>query len=160
MDSSALRAGYKEFLAEARAGGFGTPPPGEWTAEQVLAHIGSNDLRIADVLDSVASGTLTRFDNLRVIDASHLDAYVARHGDADALIAAIEESSAQVCDSVDRLDSELAAVPVPAKIVDAGHTVVEGPTPLGQLLTMQAGFHLPAHAAQLRALRPDEAATA
>jgi hypothetical protein len=38
-----LAAAYDAFFAQAAAGGFGPPSPGEWTAEQVVAHVAVND---------------------------------------------------------------------------------------------------------------------
>ena len=40
---------YEAFFAEAERGGFGEPPPGEWDAGQVLAHVALNDLALTAV---------------------------------------------------------------------------------------------------------------
>jgi hypothetical protein len=65
MDTTKLDEGHRELAALARAGGFGPPPPGEWTAEQVLAHVACADTAIAStgfmgsVLRRRASGPAT-----------------------------------------------------------------------------------------------------
>jgi hypothetical protein len=55
MDTTELERAYADFLAVARAGGFGPPPPGEWTAEQVIAHVACADTSIAAVALLVAA---------------------------------------------------------------------------------------------------------
>src|SRR5262245_61560333 len=43
LDLTALRRAYAELDGIMRSGGFGPPPPGEWDAEHMLAHIASTD---------------------------------------------------------------------------------------------------------------------
>lgn len=43
METTDLWAAYADLLAVAGRGQFGVPPPGEWTAEQLLAHIVATD---------------------------------------------------------------------------------------------------------------------
>jgi hypothetical protein len=54
VDTTGLRAAYQSFLAVARSEGFGPPPPPEWTAAQLLAHIIAGDTAITAVALAVA----------------------------------------------------------------------------------------------------------
>lgn len=140
MDSTELRAAYAAFLAEAAAGGFGPPPPGEWTDAEIVAHIARNDELLAATTEQVLAGEPASFDNrpaLRELDRSDVAA-----------------TGARLCDLVDRLTDAQAATVVPVFIQDGDRIAVDQPMPWGALLRAQSGFHLPAHAEQLRALRP------
>lgn len=53
MDAAQLRQAYEVLLAEAETGGFGPPPPGEWTAEQVVAHVAANDELLIEATEAV-----------------------------------------------------------------------------------------------------------
>jgi hypothetical protein len=43
MDITDLEQGYAGLIAEARLGGFSAPARGEWTAEQIIAHVAAID---------------------------------------------------------------------------------------------------------------------
>jgi len=67
MDTTSLRFAYAGFLEAAEtvaeAGTGTTPGPGEWDADQQLAHIVSVDAGILAVAYSVAAGGHGTFDN-------------------------------------------------------------------------------------------------
>ena len=72
MDTAKLDKGHRELAALARTGGFGPPPPGEWTAEQVLAHVACADTAIASVALRVAAGERPGYDNRPSLDVVNL----------------------------------------------------------------------------------------
>jgi hypothetical protein len=150
MDTTGLRTAYEEFAAEAAAGGFGPPPPGEWTAGQVVAHVSRNDELLAAAAAAILDGRPAGLDNRPALDLGALDSL------ADPL-AAVRDSGARLCDLLDRLTDQQAATVVPVFIQDGDEIAVDRPMPWGVLMGVQASVHLPAHGEQLRALRPDDA---
>ena len=57
METAELRRAYDVLLAEADAGGFGPPPSGELTAEQVVAHLAANDELLTEATEAVIAGS-------------------------------------------------------------------------------------------------------
>jgi hypothetical protein len=85
MDVGALRQAHEDFLEVAKAGGFGPPPPGEWDAERLLAHVAAADAAIASVALAVAAGQRPGYDNRPSLDEWNLRRIVAEAGGADGL---------------------------------------------------------------------------
>jgi hypothetical protein len=142
MDTTELRKAYESVAAEAEAGGFGPPPPGEWDAGRIVAHLALNDDLLASVTEAVLAGRAVRFDNRASLHPE------------PATVDVLRRSGARLCDLVDRLTGEQAATVVPVLIQDGEEIAVDQPMPWGVLLGIQASFHLPAHGKQLAALRP------
>jgi hypothetical protein len=153
VQTEQLEAAYQAFITEARAGGFGPPPPGEWTARQLVAHIAVNDELLASAAEQVVAGEPARFDNTNAVDWAKVSAFADEHGSLAGGIDAVRASGERVCAIVGRITDEQAATSLDVHILDGSEVAMDQPMPLGQLLGLQASFHLPAHADQLRALR-------
>ena len=77
-DLTAVAAAYDAFFAEAERGGFGEPPPGEWDAGRVLAHVALNDLAMTAVAQALVQGrTDLAFGNTTCQDPQVLTDWVA-----------------------------------------------------------------------------------
>ena len=64
MDTTPLREAYRALLDAADAVGEGTsPPPGEWTAHQILAHVALVTSVTVAAAAAVAAGSNTTYDN-------------------------------------------------------------------------------------------------
>ena len=157
METTDLRAAYDEFIEVASSGGFGSPPPQEWRAEMVMAHLAANDLRLLEVTQAVLAGDAARLDTLRLDnvgtnewDSAALEEFIAAHPD---LIGEIRKGSVTLCDAAERLDEQTAATMVPLHLVHAGSVVVDEAMPWGQFLLGAGPNHVRGHANQLRALR-------
>jgi hypothetical protein len=159
MQTEELAAAYAAVLDEATAGGFGPPPAGEWTAAQVVAHLAVNDGLLGGAIEGVLAGGSARFDNSEAADWAKVTAFADEHGGLGGTIDALRASGARLCELAGLLTEEQAAVAVPVFIRDGAEIAVDSPMPLGRLLAVQASYHLPAHADQLRALRPTTGAT-
>ncbi len=72
MDSTMVRQAYTDFLAVAEAGGFGPPPPGEWDAARILAHIYTTHAQITATALAVIAGTRPSYDNRPSLDEWNL----------------------------------------------------------------------------------------
>ncbi|HEX6684433.1 MAG TPA: hypothetical protein VF062_16645 [Candidatus Limnocylindrales bacterium] len=150
MDTTALRSAYAGFISEARQGGFGPPPDGEWSADQVVAHVAANDELLAATTLRVLDGDGHPYYNHDAIDTERLDTLISVHPD---VVQWLEETSAALCDLADRLpDSDRTLVHT--QIVDGTITRLDRPVPWPMVLQTQAEMHLPRHLEQLRALRP------
>jgi uncharacterized protein YndB with AHSA1/START domain len=150
-----LADGYDAFYAEALAGGFGPPAPGEWSAEQVVAHVALNDVALAAVARALVQRRPAVLDNAAVNDLAVLGAFVQEHGrELPGLVAAGRALSATLLALLTRLEEEHLETPVPSRLQDHGQVVVDAELPLSRLLlVVQPQRHLPAHTDQLRALR-------
>ncbi|GIH06792.1 hypothetical protein Rhe02_48590 [Rhizocola hellebori] len=152
MDTTSLRQGYAELIAEARRGGFGQPPAGEWSAEQIIAHVAANDELLAETTEHVLSGNRRAYYNHDAVDTAKLTEIVAAHGNLEALTDWLEKTSSRLVELAGRLDEKMPTM-VHTTIRDGDLTRVDQPWPWPRAIKVQAGHHLPAHLAQLRALR-------
>ncbi|HEY0698991.1 MAG TPA: maleylpyruvate isomerase N-terminal domain-containing protein [Micromonospora sp.] len=154
METTGLRQAYDVFLDELARGGFGSPPDGEWTAEQVVAHLVINDELMAQATEAVAAGSPHAFYNHDAIHGPQLDALVADAGDLAGLAERLRRSSAALCHRVEQITPTAADTPVSTHIRDGDQIRVDQSLPWARVIDSQQRLHLPAHTEQLRALRP------
>ena len=132
MDTTGLRAAYKSFLAVASTERFGPPPPLEWTAAQLLAHIIAGDTAITAVALAVAAGERPSYDNRPSLDRWNL---------------------ARICAAAaERLTEAEADLAVPMRIIPNDEVMLDSPLPLRGLIDGLGQVHLPRHAEQLATL--------
>lgn len=151
MDTTALRAAYREFLAIADRGGFDRPPPGEWSAEELLAHIVATDTGITAIALSVAAGQRPTYDNRYALDGWNLARIAAARSLPD-LADRVRRRAALLCQVAEDLDDAELAVPVHCLILSGCTVMADAAMPLGDLVNGIGAVHLPGHAAQLAAL--------
>jgi hypothetical protein len=154
MDTAELRNAYRVFLALARSGPFVSPPPGEWTAEQLLAHMIATDTAIAALALQVASGQRPAYDNRPSLDSWNLARIVAEAATLDALVGLLSRRGELVCAVADQLSQADLQVQVPVLILSNDQVVVDEPQPLSFLIDGLAQIHMPRHGDQLRSLQP------
>jgi hypothetical protein len=152
VDTTELRKAYADFLAVAEAGGFGPPPPGEWDAERLLAHIYSGHNQIAAVALRVIAGERPSYDNRPSLDEWNLRRIVEQAGDLAGLIELVRRQGELYCAVVEQVPDALGGVLVPVLIISNDELIVDEPWPLAQLVQGVAAVHLPRHADQLRSL--------
>jgi hypothetical protein len=152
METAALVKAYAELTAEARLGGFGPPPEGEWSAEQLIAHVATNDELLAQTTERVLDGDDQAYYNHDAIALARLNEIVAAHGGLPALVDWLGETSARLIELAALLREDDTTA-VHTHIRDGGATKVDQPLPWVRVLQLQASSHLVAHLAQLRALR-------
>lgn len=150
-----LAEAYASFFAEASRPGFGDPPLGEWTAEQVVAHIAVNDDLMAAVCRGLIHDATPRFDNAVPNDRAVLQALVETAGDLPSLVELGRARAETLRLLLARLDEDQLAAPIPCHLIDGDRVMVDQPLPWGSLaLVTQATYHLPLHTRQLAQLRP------
>lgn len=154
VDREGLAKAYEQFFDEAQAGEFGTPPAGEWNADQVLAHVALSDLAVIAVSQALINDKPTHFENQTCQTPDHLAAWITRCRNRIGLIAAGRETAAQLMSIVGRLSPDQLATEVPCHLTHDGQVVVDAPRPWGAMAVEgQARIHLPAHIEQLQKLR-------
>ena len=154
-DVTALLAAYDTFFAEALRGGFGAPPPGEWDAPRVVAHVALSDLAMTAVAQALVQGrTDLEFTNVVCQDPEVLTAFVAETGDLAALVARGREIAATTTAALQRLGSAQLATPVHCRLLHDGEVALDATLPWGRLaVDTPASTHLTAHTGPLRDLR-------
>jgi hypothetical protein len=157
MDAAELRRAYGVFLTEVETGGFGAPPPGEWTADQLVAHIATNDELLVEATEAVVAGSPFAYYNHNAIHTPQLNELVAECGGLAGVTDRVRSSSRRLCDLVDQLGAK-SSTPVDTNIRDGEIIDIDEPLPWGRLIDIHARIHLPAHTNQLRSLRPTTAA--
>jgi hypothetical protein len=103
MDTTALVKAYAGVSEEARLGGFGPPAAGEWSAEQPIAHIATNDELLAQTTQRVLDGDDQAYDNHDAIDTGRLNEVVAAHGNLESLVDWLGQTSARLVELAQRL---------------------------------------------------------
>jgi hypothetical protein len=159
MDASQLRDAYGALLDAAITvldsdDTSPAPPPGEWDATQILAHIASVDAGVLATAYSVASGTHATFDNSASLDAATLERVTATTGDSAGLRDRISRQGDALCTLGEMLSEAELDTPVPTLLSSAGVVQLDQPIPLKALIMGLADDHLPRHTTQLLALSP------
>ncbi|WP_232667643.1 hypothetical protein [Pseudonocardia sp. TRM90224] len=160
MDATALQDAYRTFLdaaeSVAAAGdAIRTPPPGEWDADQILAHIAIINAATIAAVNSVATGSLTTYDNRIAHDGWTLAHVIELSGGGAGLRDRIRLQGEALCALVGSVTSDAEpATLVPTLLVSKDAVLLDQPVPLRDLITGLSDVELPGHAAQLRALLP------
>ncbi|NES30743.1 hypothetical protein GCE86_30775 [Micromonospora terminaliae] len=152
MDAAALRRAYEEVLVEVDTGGFGPPPDGELSAEQIVAHLAANDELMSEATEAVLVGSPFAYYDLETIHRPQLDALVSECGGLDGLAVLLRATSQKLCALADRL-GPAAETPVDTVLREGFDLDVDESLPWGRALDLHTRVHLPMHLAQLRALR-------
>ncbi len=153
-DLSALETAYEAFFGEAGQGDFGPPPPGHWTADEVIAHVALNDAAMISVGQGLVHGTDLRFENLVCHDPSALTRWIKSCANRYELIERGRRVAQESVGAIRRLSPEHLATEVDCRLVHEGDVVLDAPRPWEAIaITAQAGMHLPAHTEQLTNLR-------
>lgn len=160
MDTAPLRDAYRALLdAAATVADADDPqvvPPGEWDADQILAHVSIvNAVTIAAVC-SAAAATITTYDNRPALDTWTIDRVIALAGGNPGLRNRIRIQGEALCALGGSMLSEAELdTPVPALLLSNGTVLVDQPVPLRDLVTGLAQMELPGHTRQLLALLPE-----
>ncbi|WP_343447868.1 hypothetical protein [Micromonospora schwarzwaldensis] len=152
MDAADLRRAYDELLVEVDAGGFGPPPEGELSAEQIVAHLAANDELMSEATEAVLAGSPFAYYDVDTIHRPQLDALVSECGGLDGLATLLRATSQKLCSLADRL-GPAAETPVETVLREGFDLDVDDSLPWGRALDLHVRVHLPLHLTQLRALR-------
>ncbi|RLP88665.1 hypothetical protein EAD89_16685 [Micromonospora sp. BL4] len=152
MESGGLRQAYGGVFGEIDSAGFGPPPEGQLSAEQIVAHLVANDELMIQATEALLAGSTFAYYDLDDIHRPQLDALVAEQGGLRGLAALLHGTSDRLCALVDQLG--LAAdTPVETHLREGFDLIVDEPLPWSRTLDLHARVHLPKHQAQLHMLR-------
>jgi hypothetical protein len=161
MDTTALRDAYRALLDAAATvadsdGPHLVPPPGEWNADQILAHVSLVNAATLAAVSDVAAGAHTTYDNRVALDIWTIDRLIALTGGTTGLRERIRLQADALCALGGPLLSEAELdTPVPTRLLSHDTLLVDQPMPLRDLVTGLADVELPGHTRQLLALLPN-----
>ncbi|WP_234347874.1 hypothetical protein [Streptomyces specialis] len=157
MDSTPLRDAYRALIdAAATVAAAGTPPvppPGEWNADQILAHVTLVTATTLAAVSTVASGANATYDNRSTHDTWTIERVIALAGDNAGLRNRLRLQADALCALTGPMLTEPELdTPVPTLLLSHATAVLDRPVPLRALLTGLAEAELPGHTKQLLAL--------
>jgi len=161
MDTSPLRDAYRTLLdAAATVADSGdpspVPPPGEWSADQILAHVSLINAATIAAVAAVASGANTTYDNRIAQDTWTIERLIALAGGNAGLRERIRVEGEALCALGGPTLSEAELdTPVPSRLLSNNTLLLDAPVPLRDLISGLADVELPGHTEQLLALLPD-----
>lgn len=134
------------------------PPSGEWSADQILAHVALLNAATLAAVSAVSAGTHATYDNRIAQDTWTIGRVITLAG-GDA---GLRDRITLQADALRLLtgalsDAELDIL-VPTRLLSKGTVMVDQPMPLRDLLVGLADAELPGHTRQLLALLPSGAA--
>jgi hypothetical protein len=151
VETTRLRAAYGTLLDAAATVKAGTASsPGEWTADQILAHVSLITATTLAAASAVASGAHAAYDNRIALDTWTIDRVVALAGGTAGLVERLRRQADALCalGGPALSDAEL-DTPVPARLLSNGACLVDQALPLRDLLAGLAETELPGHTRQL-----------
>lgn len=161
MDTIALQDAYRMLLdAAAAVADSGdpapVPPPGEWDADQILAHVSLVNAATIAAVAAVEAGANTTYDNRFALDAWTLAHVSELAGGNAGLRDRIRQQADALCTLVGPGLSEAElATPVPTRLLSHDAVLVDQIVPLRDLISGLAEVEVPGHAKQLLALLPN-----
>jgi hypothetical protein len=159
MDTAPLRDAYRTLLEAADTVDTGaTPGPGEWNADQILAHVSLVNAATLAAASCVAAGSNTTYDNRTASDTWTIDRVIALTGGAAGLRERIRLQGEALCALGPALSETELDTPVPALLLSGDTVLVDQPMALRDIINGLAEGELPGHTTQLLALLPTIAA--
>lgn len=163
LDTTTLREAYDSLLEAAAtvddSARLRTPPPGEWNADRILAHVCLVTAGTIAAVAAVAAGEHTTYDNRHALDTWTIDRVAEQAGGPCGLRERLRRQAEILCGfggpalSDPELDS-----PVPLLGLSAGALLTDAVVPLRGLFGGLADIEIPNHTRQLLDLLPEEAA--
>lgn len=161
MDTAPLREAYRRLLDAAatvtESGDALAPEPGEWHAEQVLAHVSLVTAVTVASAAEIAAATNTTYDNRVAQDTWTVGRVVTQAGGADGLRNRVRAQADALCALGAALSDAELDVQVPTLLLSRDALMVDQLVPLRGLFTGLADQEIPGHTRQLLALLGDQA---
>jgi hypothetical protein len=160
LDTAPLRDAYGTLLDAAATvadTGDPVPPPGEWNADQILAHVVLVSTGTITAVSSAATSMVTTYDNRLAQDAWTLDRVITLTGGNAGLRERIALQAEALCALGAMLSETELNTSVPTLLLSNGKVGLDQPTSLRDILNGIAEQELPGHTRQLLALLPAHA---
>ncbi|TDD14892.1 hypothetical protein E1294_36040 [Nonomuraea diastatica] len=164
LDTTSLRDAYRALLDAAAtvAGASDTKPapPGEWNADQILAHVSLVNAATITAISGVAAGTITTYDNRTALDTWTINRVIKLAGGSTGLRHRIRLQADALCALGGPMLSQTEFdTLIPTLLLSHDTALVDQPLPLRDLITGLAEVEIPGHTQQLLALLPNAATT-
>lgn len=160
LDTAPLRQAYDDLLTAAQrvTDGDATtdPAPGEWNADQILAHVAMVNAATIAAAYAVASGVNATYDNRVAQDNWSIQNTIDLAGGSPGLQLRIQAQATVLCalGGPALSDTEL-NTQIPAKLLSNDTLVVDQVLTLRDVITGLADAEIPGHTQQLLALASD-----
>ncbi|MEV4253883.1 hypothetical protein AB0J52_12040 [Spirillospora sp. NPDC049652] len=162
MGSAQLETAYQSLLDAATtvtgSGDASAPPPGEWTADQILAHVSLVTATTIATASAIASGVNAAYDNRIALDTWTIDRVIALAGGTAGLLDRLRCQANALCALAGQALSETELdTMVPTRLLSNGSCLVDQLVPLRELFAGLADSELPGHTRQIQVLLPADA---
>jgi hypothetical protein len=160
MDTTKLHDSYGAFLDAAATVASAdaetlVPPPGEWNADQILAHISLISSATVAAVASVGAGTVATYDNRLAHDPWTIERVIALADGPAGLRERIRRQGEALCALGDSALSEAELDTVfPTLLLSNGKLRFDQAVALRDIFTGVTDMELPGHTQQLLALLP------
>jgi len=160
MDTTPLHLAFRTLLDAAAAAADSAdsgpvPAAGEWSADQILAHVSLVNATTIAAVSTVAAGAHTTYDNRLALDIWTIDHTITLAGGNAGLRDRIRAQSDALCAVGGRTLSEVELdTQVPTRLLSNDAVLVDQPVSLRDIISGLAEVELPGHTAQLLALLP------
>jgi hypothetical protein len=144
MDTTSLRYAYDALLdAAATVAGskdsMSFPLPGEWNADQILAHVAVIDVTTIAAVSAIASGTIATYDNGIAQDTWTMELITALAGGNVGLRDRIRIQGDALCALGGPMLSDAEVdTPIATRLLSNDTLLVDQPMPLRDLITALA----------------------
>src|SRR3954454_24429467 len=162
MDTIPLQDAYRALLTAAATvadsgDGSPLPPPGEWNADQVLAHVAIVNAVTITAVSCVASGVNATYDNRMALDIWTIGRVLSRAGGQAGLRNRLGAQGDPLCALAATLGEAELDTLLPTLLLSHGEVLVDQPVPMRDLITGLAEVELPGHTQQILALLAEPA---
>jgi hypothetical protein len=147
-----VRAAHAELVSLLRRGEFADPPPGQWSAEMIAAHVVLNNDHFTLAARAVAAGEPVVFDNETALQDELLRGYAAEHGGVVGMAAQVLRSAEELARARAALRGQTAEQPVHVRLRHDGQLLMDEPRPIAALIDRNVTSHLSNHLRQLQQL--------
>src|SRR5215218_6078278 len=143
MDTTPLRDAYRTLLdaadTVADAGEASTvPPAGEWSADQIMAHVALVTATAISAVATVATGTNTTYDNRIALDTWTIERVISLAAGNAGLRDRIRVQGDALCTLVGSISEAEFDTPAPTRLLSNDAVVVDQVVPLHGILTALA----------------------
>lgn len=166
MDTTPLRDAYRTLLDAAATvadSGVTSPvlPAGEWSADQILAHVALVNAATIAAVSAVASGANTTYDNRIALDTWTIERVITLASGNAGLRDRIRVQADALCalGGPTLSEAELDTL-VPSRLLSNDTVLVDQPVSLRDLISGLANVELPGHTEQLLATLSESAGAA
>ncbi|MEE8602990.1 SRPBCC domain-containing protein [Euzebya tangerina] len=148
-----LMSAQAAFFELAERGTFVAPPQGEFTADEVIAHVALNDAAMTAVCNAILHDREARFENGTSQDREALARWISHSDDRDGLVARGRMHARALAGALSHMTDAQRQTLVHCRLSSNEEVALDEPRPWEAVaIEIQSAHHLPAHISQLESL--------